>query len=243
MANVLNVSRSGYYKFLNRKKSNRSLENEQLFREIKTIHKESRETYGSPRIHAELKANGYACSRKRVARIMKKERISAKTFKQFRKTTIYSKKKKNVFPNYLDQNFEVKLPNKVYASDITYVSTDEGWLYLSVTLDLFSRKVVGMSMEKKLDASLSVKSLSQALMRREKISDEENILHHSDRGVQYTCKKFQIMAKDNHISLRPYKFTSSRVISRNNPLFVRSFSFDIMKKIFFSSLFPLWKPI
>ena len=200
MASVLQVSRGAYYKFLGRNPSKRSLENKRLTELIKEVHEESLETYGSPRIHAELKAKGEVCSRKRVSTLMKREGIKAKMIKRRKRTTIVSKKKKGVFPNLLDQNFEVEKPNTVYASDITYIPTEEGWLYLSVTLDLFSRKVIGMTMENRLETSLSIKALEQALKHR-KISSKEEVLHHSDRGVQYTSEKFQRLAEENKIKL------------------------------------------
>jgi putative transposase len=200
MASVLQVSRGAYYKFLGRSPSKRSLENKRLTELIEEMHKENRETYGSPRIHAELKARGEVCSRKRVATLMRRKGIRAKMTKRRKRTTIVSKKKKGIFPNLLDQNFEVEKPDKVYASDITYIPTEEGWLYLSVTLDLFSRKVIGMTMENRLETSLSTKALGQALKHR-KTSSKEEVLHHSDRGVQYTSEKFQSLAKQNKIKL------------------------------------------
>lgn len=200
MALILEVSRGGYYKFLKRKKSKRSSENERLTSLIKKSHKESRETYGSPRIHSELKAQGEICSRKRVANLMRQDGIRAKMVKKRKRTTIVSKKKKGVAPNLLNQNFEVTEPNKVYASDITYIGTEEGWLYLSVTLDLFSRKVIGISMESRLESSLSTKALRQALKHRKRGCENE-IMHHSDRGIQYTSERFHELAKENKIKL------------------------------------------
>lgn len=200
MACILQISRAAYYKFIKRKPSKRYLEDETLIVLIKKIHEKSRFTYGSPRIYAELKAKGEKCSRKRVAKLMKREKIKAKMIKRRKRTTIISKKKRGIFPNLLDQNFKVEKPNKVYASDITYIKTQEGWVYLSVILDLFSRKVIGMSMKNKLEASLSIKALEQTLKHRKK-SMEDEIMHHSDRGVQYTSEKFQKLAKNNNIKL------------------------------------------
>lgn len=200
MASVLQISRGSYYKFLARNPSQRSLENSRLTRLIEEIHKESRGTYGSPRIHAELKARGESSSRKKVAILMRKNGIKAKMIKRKKRTSIPSKKKNGIFPNLLAQNFEVGKPNKVYASDITYIPTEEGWLYLSVTIDLFSRKVVGMTMDDRLETTLSIKALEQALKHR-KSSSKEELLHHSDRGVQYTSEKFQDLAKRNRIIL------------------------------------------
>ena len=137
MAHILEVSRCGYYEFLNRVISKRNVENQELIKEIKKAHKDSRGTYGSPRIHAKLKKQRIFCSRKRVG----KEKIQAKMRKKWKVTTKASKKEIMIAPNHLDQNFMVESPNKVWVSDITYVSTQEGWLYVAVVMDLFSRKI------------------------------------------------------------------------------------------------------
>ena len=128
MADVLGVSRSGYYRFLKAKPSEREQENQNLLEKIKHIHRESYETYGSPRIHAELKFKGEICSRKRVARLMKKEGIKAKMVKRFRITTQQSEKPSFVAPDLIQQDFKAHEPNEAWVSDITYLSTQEGWV-------------------------------------------------------------------------------------------------------------------
>lgn len=159
MAEIFKVSRCGYYEFLNRKPSKRASDNEVLIEEIKNVHKDSRGTYGSPRVHAELKKRGKECSRKRVAKLMKKERIQAKMRKRWKVTTQPSKKAVEVAPNHLDQRFIAEAPNKVWISDITYVWTEEGWLYVASIMDLFSRKVVGLSMGDRLETELVTRAL------------------------------------------------------------------------------------
>ena len=181
MANILEVCRSGYYAFLKRQPSKRAIENQRLIDEVKEIHEKSRRTYGSPRIHAELKKKGESCSRKRVAKLMQRGQIQAKMRKKWVVTTCPGRKGSAIAPNYLDQNFMSAEPNQNWVSDITCVSTLEGWLYVAVVLDLFSRKVIGLSMGDSLATELVTKALKQALCRR---GVKEGLLHHSDRGSQ-----------------------------------------------------------
>lgn len=197
MAKILGVCRAGYYQFLKRPPSKRALENQELLRKVKEIHKESRGLYGSPRIHQKLVKNGGKGSRKRVSRLMKQEGICSKIRKKWKKTT-QSNPKAEAAPNYLAQNFSVGEPNKVWVLDITYVATEDGWLYVGVVLDLFSRRVIGLSMGDSLETSLVVKALNQALCHR---SLEGELVHHSDRGCQYTSKEFRELAKRNGIKL------------------------------------------
>lgn len=198
MAHILEVSRCGYYEFLNRVISKRNVENQELIKEIKKAHKSSRGTYGSPRIHAKLQKQGISCSRKRVAKLMKQEKIQAKMRKKWKVTTQASKKEIMIAPNHLDQNFIVGSPNKVWVSDITYVSTQEGWLYIAVVMDLFSRKVVGLSMSDRLETELVTKALKQALYNRKTNKD---LMFHSDRGTQYTSNEFKELANRHGITL------------------------------------------
>lgn len=198
MAEVLGVSRGGYYEFIERKPTKRDLENEVLVEEIKKAHKNSRGLYGSPRLHAELRKQGEKCSRKRVSKLMKQEKIQARMRKKWKKTTQPSKKAVEIAPNHLDQQFTVNEPNKVWVSDITYVWTAEGWLYVAVVLDLFSRRVVGLSMGDRLETELVTRALKQALYRR-LINSE--LMHHSDRGCQYTSKEFRDLTLSYGIQL------------------------------------------
>ena len=187
MSRVLNVSRSGYYRFIHAEPSARSKENERLIARIKAIHKESRQTYGSPRIHAELLSLGEVCSRKRVGRLMKKAGIGAKMKKHFKVTTKANPKAK-VAPNLLNKDFTANAPNQRWVADLTYVATLEGWLYVAIVLDLFSRKVVGLAMDERMTSGLVLRALEQAILHRQ---PETGLIHHSDRGSQYTSQNCQ----------------------------------------------------
>jgi putative transposase len=197
MAKVLNVSRSGYYDYLAKEKSARWVENERLKKKIKSIHEEKRKVYGSPRVHRELKKQGEKCSRKRVARLMREEGIQAKMRRRWKKTTV-AKESQEPSPNHLKQNFTVEAPNKVWVSDITYIGTQEGWLYLAIVMDLFSRKIVGLSMGERLQTDLVSNALKQAIFRR---GTKEGLIHHSDRGSQYTSKEFKELTDKYGIKL------------------------------------------
>lgn len=195
MARVLGVSRSGYYAYRQRKPSLREQEQAQLTQKIQAIFLQSRGTYGSPRIHAELRAQSIFCSRPRVARLMKKAGIEAKMQRLFKRTTQVDAKKIPA-TNVLNQDFSASRPNEKWASDISYIQTLEGWLYIAVVIDLFSRKVVGLSMSDSLHTPLVITALEQALKRR---APEAECLHHSDKGCQYTSDAFQQLLTDNQI--------------------------------------------
>jgi transposase InsO family protein len=187
MSIVFEVSRSGYYSFIKNVPSKRKIANEKLIGKIKMIHQESRETYGSPRIHVELKSQGEHCSRNRVARLMKQAGIEAKMKRRFKVTTKANPKAKAA-PNLLQQNFTATAPDQRWVSDFTYVATWEGWLYVAVVLDLFSRKIVGLAMHERMTADLVLAALTQAFLHRQPAS---GLLYHSDRGSQYTSQDFQ----------------------------------------------------
>jgi transposase InsO family protein len=191
MAKVLGVSRSGYYRFLKAEPSLRYQENKRLLDKIRLIHQTSFETYGSPRIHAELKEGGEICSRKRVARIMRQHGIAAKMFRRFKKTTQQSEKPSFVAPDLIQQDFKAYSPNEAWVSDITYVLTQEGWIYCAMILDLFSRKIVGLAIEERMTAELVLAALRQALTHR---SPPAGVVHHSDRGSQYTSRALKLLA-------------------------------------------------
>jgi len=193
MARVLGVSRSGYYKYRKRTPGKYKAENEILLKVIKSIYERSRQTYGSPRIHAELIQQGFNCSRKRVARLMKKAGIAAKMKRAFKRTTQVDSRRKAA-PNLLQQEFSATMPNLKWAGDISYIGTKEGWLYIAVILDLFSRKVVGLAMSESMHTALIIKALEQALARRRPSGE---LQHHSDRGCQYTSEAFQALL-DKH---------------------------------------------
>lgn len=197
MSRVFNVSRSGYYRFISTGSSSRKLEDEKLLLKIKAIHKESRQTYGSPRICAELQEQGENCSRKRVARIMRKFGVVAKMKKRFKVTT-HANPEKLAAPNLLQQDFSAEKPNQRWVADFTYIATKEGWLYVATVLDLFSRRIVGLSMGDRMTTDLVSYALQQALTHRK---PGVELMHHSDRGCQYTSDRFQQFLKKHYITV------------------------------------------
>lgn len=195
MSRTFEVSRSGYYQFICAKSSARKQEEERLLIKIKNIHESSRYTYGSPRIHAELRENGELCSRKRIARIMRKAGMAAKMKKRFKVTT-KANPKATPAPNILQQDFTAEKPNQRWVADFTYISTQEGWLYVATVLDLFSRCIVGLAMSERMSSDLVVQALQQAITHRK---PPAHLVHHSDRGCQYTSTAFQALLAANNI--------------------------------------------
>lgn len=188
MAKVLNVARSGYYKYINRKESFKAQESALLLKAIIRIYKQNRGVYGSPRIHRKLKQEGHGFSRKRIAKIMRKNFIQSKIRKKWKPAIKTSKGDAIIAPNLLKQNFVVPAENMVWLSDITYVHTQESWLYVAAVLDLYSRKIVGLSMSHKPDATLVIQALQQAVCHRE---PKPGLIVHSDRGCQYTSSQYR----------------------------------------------------
>ena len=198
MAKVFKVSRAGYYKHINKKETQTMKKNKELAAEIKSIFEVSRANYGSPRIHAVLKKKGVSCSRKRIAKIMKQNQIQAKTKKKWKPAARASRDSSKIAPNLLNQNFTTTRENTVWVLDITYVETQEGWLYVSTVLDLYSRRIVGLSMGNRMNADLVIRSLNQAIHHR---SPSAGLILHSDRGVQYTSSEYQKLALENKFVL------------------------------------------
>lgn len=191
MASSLGVSRSGYYRFVQGKVSCHQQRDQFLQERIAMIFRESREAYGSPRIHAVLQTQGERVSRKRVARLMQEHHFIAKKRRRFKATTKVDKRLP-VAENILQQDFTAIKPNEKWVSDITCVGTALGWLYVAVILDLFSRKVIGLSMAERQTKDLVMKALDQAITHRGK---PEALIYHSDRGSQYTSHDFQKLIK------------------------------------------------
>jgi len=191
MCRVIGASRSGYYGWRRQPQSKRQKDNEKILMEIRESHRNSRRAYGSPRITEDLQAKGMRCSENRVARLMKIHGIVGKATKKFKATT-NSKHNLPVAENLLKQNFVTEKPNTVWASDITYIPTLEGWLYLVVILDLYSRQVVGWAMSDRLTSGFVVKALYQAIGRRHPAS---GCIFHSDRGIQYASTDFRDVLK------------------------------------------------
>lgn len=196
MAKIFQVSTSGYYAYLHREPSKREKKNIHLIGLIKEVYEEGRKVYGSPRIHAVLQKRGIPCSRKRVAKLMREHEIAVKMRPRWKKTT--KQGKRQAAENIVRQEFTKEKANHTWVSDITYIQTEEGWLYLSVVIDLFSRKVVGVSMGDRIDTCLIERAIRQALCHR---SPSQGLIHHSDRGSQYTSEEFAKLAKSHGILL------------------------------------------
>jgi transposase InsO family protein len=198
MCRVLGVSPSGYYVWRKREPSQHSRQDQRLQRRIIAIHQESRKNYASVKIHKQLKHEGVRCSRKRVIRLMKRAGLVAKRQRCFKRTT-----QRNpvhpAAPNRLQQLFHAERPNQVWLADITYIATDEGWLYLAAVMDLFSRLIVGWAMDGRMTDALSQQALGMALTRR--TPSLHSLLHHSDRGSQYTSGHYQALLERHNIQV------------------------------------------
>jgi putative transposase len=189
MCRVLEVSKAGYYAWSARPLCERMKADRVLSARIRAIQAEVRQRYGSPRVRMELRALGFACGKKRVARLLKAAGLNAKPARRYRVTT-HADERRAAAPNHLDRAFAVGpqiAPNDVWTADITYLPTREGWLYLAVILDLASRRVVGWALRTRLDQELALSALQMALTHRQ----PRGGLHHSDRGVQYTSTAYQ----------------------------------------------------
>jgi putative transposase len=193
MAKYLNVSKSRYYKWLKEKPCDRRKRDIELLDVIKKIFKAKKRRYGSPRIHKDLKEFGHRCGHNRVSRIMRENGLIARQKRKFKVTTD-SKHDFPISPNLLNRQFEVKKRDKVWVSDITYISTLAGWLYLCVVIDLFSRKIVGWSMGKRITAELTKGAILMAIMQRK---PADGLIFHSDRGSQYASHEFRNVLKQN----------------------------------------------
>lgn len=196
---VLEVSRSGYYAWKRRQsmpESERRREDRKLLVEIKASHQASGQTYGAPRIHDDLRERGWRVGRKRVARLMRQAGVRAAQPRRF-VTTTDSDHRFHVAENVLDRDFTATTPDQKWGSDITYIRTDEGWLYLAVVVDLFSRRVIGQAMGPTLERTLVDEALSLALSRRKPAT---GLLHHSDRGAQYAATAYQSLLERHGIT-------------------------------------------
>lgn len=190
MCQMLGVSVSGYYAWRQRGPSARQEANEALVEQIGAVHAESDGTYGSPRVHAELAARGIECSKNRVERLMRVHRIQAKQRKRWRPRTTNSKHGLPIAPNVLNREFEAEGPNQKWVTDITYIPTAEGWLYLAAVMDLYSRQIVGWSMGSRLKSQLVKDALKLAVAQRQ---PDPGLVHHSDRGSQYASADYQVL--------------------------------------------------
>jgi len=187
MCRMLGVSKSGYFVWRDGRESPRRSQDRALTVHIQAIHRKSRQTYGSPRIHHELQANGTAVGKKRVERLMKAAGVAVLPRRQF-VTTTDSDHDQPIAPNLLEQDFAATAPNQRWVTDITYIRTGEGWLFLAAIVDLYSRKVVGWAMQPTMHRSLVLKALAMAVADRQ---PKAGLIHHSDRGSQYASDDYR----------------------------------------------------
>ncbi len=195
MCRVLGVGRSGYYAWRDRPASQREKMDQALMEQIRTEYQHSHKTYGSPRIHAALQRKGVVCGRNRVAKLMRTHGIAARKRRRHFPVTTQRQPGAIPAPNLLNQDFSASAPNLKWVTDITYIDTAEGWLYLAPVLDLYSRQVVGWAMADHMQASLVESALRMALARRH---PRPGLLHHSDQGSQYTSLDYQFQLLTNN---------------------------------------------
>jgi transposase InsO family protein len=190
------VSSSGYYAWIGRPVSQRARDNERLLIEIRRIHYEFRQAYGSLKIWKELNTRGIVCGKHRVARLRSFYGIETKRRRRFKVTT-QSKNTQGIAPNLLNRCFTVDQPNRVWVGDVTHIATRKGWLYLAVLLDLYSRKVIGWSMSERIDKRLPLAALAMALFQRK---PDSNVLHHTDRGAIYGSDEYVEMLATHRLT-------------------------------------------
>jgi len=234
MCRVLQVSKAGYYAWRARPLCERVKENERLLARIRVIHATVKARYGSPRVHQELRALGLPCGKHRVARLMRSAGLKAKSTPRYRITT-QADPAQPAAANVLKQQFGVApatpavAPDRVWAADITYIPTREGWLYLAVVLDLATRRVVGWALRTRLDQELALTALRMALVHR----GARNGLHHSDRGTQYTSRAYQQM-----LTTAGFTASMSRVGNCWDNAVVESFFATLTKELLVDGIFP-----
>jgi putative transposase len=229
LCKVLKVSRSGYYDWKSRPPSKRSQQEATLTNKIREIHQRSRKTYGSPRVHAELKALGISCSRKRVARLMQKAGLKG-CLRGPKKRTTRRDGSAMPAPDLVRRDFACQAPNRLWVADITYIKTQEGFLYLSFVLDAYSRKLVGWSMASHLRTELVADALEMALCRRK---PKAGLIHHSDQGAQYTSLSFGKRLKEAGIVP-----SMGRVGSAYDNALAESFIATLKSELVYSQLWP-----
>ena len=193
MCKMLDVSMSGYYAWRQRPECAREAANRTLVADIRRVHGESKGRYGSPRVHATLRAEGQRLGRNRVAKLMRRHGICARQRRQFCRTTD-SRHDLAIAPNLLGRRFTASAPDRVWLADITYIPTTEGWLYLAVILDMFSRRVVGWAMDERITQELTLNALRMAIATRR---PAPGLLHHSDRGSQYAAHAYRRLLARN----------------------------------------------
>jgi transposase InsO family protein len=198
LCRVLRVSPSGYYRWCQQPQSQRAAQNQQLLGQIQMVHEQSRQIYGSPKIQQALRQQGIRCGRNRIMRLMRQAGLASKRPRGFTRTT-HANPQHRYAPNQLQQHFATTAPNQVWLSDITFIATAEGWLYLATVLDLYARRIVGWAMAAHMTDSLTRQALQMALRQRK--PQAHTLLLHSDRGSQFTSAVFQQLLADHHITV------------------------------------------
>jgi putative transposase len=188
MCGALGVSPAGYYAWRSRPESRRSAANRELVDDIRLVHRNNHGRYGSPRIHIELQTQGRGASRGRIERLMRHHGIRAIMARPRRVRTTDSRHDLPIAPNLLQRNFTAAAPNRIWLADITYIETDQGWLYLAAVMDLYSRRIVGWAMQDHLRTELPLAALRMAISAQRPSTD---LIHHSDRGVQYASADYR----------------------------------------------------
>ena len=231
MCRVLQVSKAGYYAWRARPLCERVKEDLYLRERIRQIHRQVKQRYGSPRVYQELRALGIPCGENRVARLMRRDGLRAKSARRYRVTT-QSDHPQPVAPNRLNRQFAVKTvqrPNRVWAADITYIPTGEGWLYLAVILDLASRRLVGWALRSRVDQELALSAFRMARLHR----GAQGGLHHSDRGVQYASGAYQQLLRE-----AGFRVSMSRRGNCWDNAVVESFFATLTKELLNDDVFP-----
>ena len=196
MCHFMKVSRSSYYLWANASKTDREQENEVLIEMIKVIFQKGHKSYGTRRIKRKLAEQNKVVSRRRIGRLMNQAGLACKTNRKFKATT-NSKHNKTIAPNLLKRQFTASQPDRYYVGDITYIATQEGWLYLAVVIDLYSRKIVGWSMESRMTATLVNDALLMALWTRK---PTKGLVWHTDRGSQYASDSHRALLKEYNVT-------------------------------------------
>ena len=195
MCEILKVSRSGFYAWRRRQPCQREIENTLIAEEVREVHRRSRGIYGSPRIHAELRAEGRSWGRHRIARIMREEGLRARSARRFQWITT-TRREMPAAPDRLERRFVATRPNRIWVGDITMIRTGEGWLHLAMLLDLYSRKIVGWATAASPRQELALEALHRAIEQRRPRS---GLIHHTDRGGQYSAAEYQEILDEHGI--------------------------------------------
>jgi len=198
MCRLLEVAVSGYYRWKKAAASQRAEQNQKLLRKIEMVYQASRQSYGSPKIMQALRQQGIRCGRNRIMRLMRQAGLASKRRRCFKRTT-QANPQHRYAPNRLQQCFAVGAPNQVWLSDVTFIATQQGWLYLAAVLDLYSRRIVGWAMDEQMSDSLTKRALRMALHKRKPVPHQ--LLHHSDRGSNYTSASYQQLLKEHAIQV------------------------------------------